>query len=286
MAVTGVRELFPREFTQTYGGGLTASRTFVVTCDDNTSAEQIMSQIGIQDGSSHPEYADLANSGRNIARNGDDSVTVTYDYDTLDKADVNPVARPAVWSFSAGGASVPSLGYYFGEENGDVRPLTNAVGEYVWENLTHTIAEVRVTITKNFLTRPNGLLGMSNKINSGQYLFGSIYTWLCSGVTCTRESEKVGTQIQKYWRTTAELVYRESGYFYNLPHVGWGYLLGGNYQRFQIKKGDELVDSPSPMPLNENGGAKFAVGLTGMPDYIQRRVHQAADFSVFGTPPA
>lgn len=285
MPVQGIRELFPREFEQTYGGGFTASRTFIVTCDENTSAEQILSQIGIIDGSSHPEYADLQNSGRSITRNGDDSVTVTFEYDTIDKADINPVARPAVWSFSAGGASVPSLAYYFGDGNGDVRPLTNAVGEYVWENITHSIAEVRVTITKNFLTRPDGLLGMSNKINNGQYLFGAAYTWLCSGVSCTRESEKVGSQVQKYWRTSAELVYRETGHYYNLPHVGWGYLLAGIYQRFQIKKGDELVDAPAPMPLNANGGNKFPVGETGFPDYIQRRVHQSADFSVFGTPP-
>lgn len=286
MAVTSYRELFPREFTQTYGAGLTASRTFIVSVDANTSAEAIMAAIGIADGSSHPEYQDLYNSGRSIARNGDDSVTVRYEYDTLDKADINPVARPAQWSFSAGGASVPSLGYYFGEGNGDVRPLTNAVGEYVWENITHTIAEVRATITKNMLTRPDSLLAMSNKINAGPYLFGAQYTWLCSGVSLTQEREKVGTQIQKYWRTTVELVYRESGYFYNLPHVGWGYILGGNYQRFQIKKGDDLVDSPAPLPLNENGGAKFAVGVSGVPDYIQRRVHQSADFSVFGSPPA
>ena len=286
MAVTSYRELFPREFNQTYGGGLTASRTFIVAVDADTSAEQIMSAIGIVDGSSHPEYTDLYNSGRSIARNGDDSVTVRYEYDTLDKADVNPVARPAQWSFSAGGASVPSLAYYFGDGNGDVRPLTNAVGEYVWENITHTIAEVRVTITKNMLTRPDSLLAMSNKVNDSPYLFGAQYTWLCSGVSATQEREKVGTQIQKYWRTTAELVYRESGYFYNLPNVGWGYLLGGQYQRFQIKKGDDLVDSPAPLPLNENGGAKFAVGASGVPDYIQRRVHQSANFSVFGSPPA
>jgi hypothetical protein len=281
------RELQPREFSQSYSGGLTATRTFTVTCAEGTSAEEILNAIGISDGSRHPEYSGLLNSGRSISRNGDDSVTASYTYDTIDKAEENPIAQPAQWSFSTGGASVPSLAYFFGGGNGDVRPLTNAVGEYVWENITHTIAEVRVNISRNTLTRPDDILGMTNMVNSGSYLWGGAYTWLCAGVSCSRESQKVGTQIQKYWRTSVELVYRESGYYYNLPHVGWGYFKAGagGYQRFQIRKGDELVDSPTPMPLNEIGGPKYAIGENGAPDYIFRRVHAAADFSIFGSPP-
>lgn len=386
MAIRGVRELFPREFSRQYGSGASASRTFVVSCDSTvrsqpslsasvsggtnaslsvvvapnggvpstwgvasvvvnsgglgysanqsisiafgqgdessaaavvkvgavdpsgqilsvtvtdpgeywyesgqqaTTTQEILGAIGINEGDPHPEFSGLFVSGWSLSRNGDDGVQVTYNYDTEDKADTNPILKPAEWSFSTGGVSVPSLAYYLGNGNGNLQPLTNAVGEYVWEGLTHNITEVKATIVQNKLTLDEAAeFGLAGCVNAGNYLWGSQYTWQCTNVSATRQQDKVGDSVQRYWRLTYELTYRASGWYFNLPHVGWGYLDGGQYKRCQIlNNAGDLVDSPKPMPLNQNGGLKFPEGQNGIPDQILRRVHPEISFSVFGSPP-
>lgn len=286
MAISGFREILPREFSRAYGSGATGGRTFVVTCDENTTTQNILDAIGIADGAPHPEYAGLFATGVSVSRNGDDSVQVEYNYDTEDKADTNPVARPAEWSFSSGGVAIPALSYYLGSGNGDIKPLTNAVGEYVWEGLTQTITEVKATIVQNKLLLDQGEFARAGCVNSGTYLWGSQYTWQCTSVGASKASDKVGDQIQRYWRMTYELSYRSTGWYFNLPHVGWGYKDGNRYERCKIfNDAQDLVPSPKPMPLNQNGGLKYPEGENGVPDRILRRVHPEIDFSVFGFPP-
>lgn len=286
MAVSGFRELFPREFSRSYGQGASSTRMFIVTCDEDTSSQNILDAVGIADGEQHPEYSGLFATGVSITRNGDDSIQVVYSYDTEDKADTNPIARPAEWTFSTGNVSVPSLSYYLNEGNSNIQPLTNAVGEYVWEGLTHNVAEVKATIVQNRLIIDESEFAKAGCVNASTYLWGPRYTWQCSSVSATRASDKVGDAIQKYWRLTYELTYRSTGWYFNLPHVGWGYIDGGQYKRCQIRnEAGDLIDSPKPMPLNANGGLKYAEGANGIPDQILRRVHPEIDFSVFGTPP-
>lgn len=286
MAVTGFRELFPRDFSAAYGQGARGSRTFIVTCDEQTTSQEIINAIGIVEGNSHPEYPDLYATGVSISRSGNDSVEATFDYDSSDKADKNPLTQPPEWSFSTGSVSVPSLSYFLGNGNGDIQPLTNAVGEYVWEGLTHNVAEVKATIIRNTVTLSQSEFAKAGCVNSGTYLFGDRYTWQCTGVSASRESAKVGDAIQKYWKMTYELTYRRGGWYFNLPHIGWGYKNGNQYVRCKIlNDAGDLVDSPKPMPLNENGGLKYPEGQNGIPDHILRRVHPEIDFSVFGFPP-
>lgn len=252
-----------------------------------TTTQDVLDAIKISEGDPHPEYAGLFVSGSSLTRNGDDGVQVTYNYDTEDKADVNPLLKSPEWSFSTGGVTIPSLAYYLGGGNGNIQPLTNAVGEYVWEGLTHSVTEVKATIVQNKLTIDEATeFGRAGSVNSSPYLWGAQYTWQCTSVSATRQQDKVGDRIQRYWRVTYELAYRASGWYFNLPHVGWGYLDGGVYKRCQIfNNNGDLVDSPKPMPLNENGGLKFAIGVNGTPDQILRRVHPEINFSVFGSPP-
>lgn len=286
MAVQGVREILPRELTKSYGQGAGGVRTFVVTCDENTTTEQIVNYIGITEGQAHPEVRGLFSSGFSISRNGDDGVQAIFTYDTADKADTNPLQKPAEWSFSSGMYTVPSLSYYYGAGNNDIRPLTNVIGEYVWEGLTHNEAEVKATIAKNkLLLNAASEFNLVGCLNASQYLWGKRYTWQCTSVTATRAQDKVGDVVQVYWRLTYELSFRATGWYYNLPHVGWVYKDGSTYKRCQINSANGLQDSPKPMPLNENGGLKFAVGSSGVPDQLLRRVHRDIDFSVFGFPP-
>lgn len=252
-----------------------------------TSTQEILNAIGIFEGSPHPEYPGLYSSGVSLSRNGDDGVQVEYSYDTEDKADTNPLTKAPEWSFSTGSVTIPSLSYFLGDGNANVQPLTNAVGEYVWEGLTHNITEVKATIVQNkLIINQVEEFGKAGCVNAGNYLWGSQYTWQCTNVSATRQQDKVGDEIQRYWKMTYELTYRAAGWYYNLPHVGWGYADGNQYKRCQILNGaGDLVDAPKPMPLNANGGLKFPVGQNGIPDQILRRVHPEISFSVFGTPP-
>jgi hypothetical protein len=119
------REPLPHRF----GESPSAERKFVVTTDGAESHQTLLDAVGIYHGTAHPEFAYLLCLEGSITETDRFHAEITYRYGTpasgTAEANVNPLSRPDVWSFSTGGAAVPALGYYHpgtaGSGNGEVR---------------------------------------------------------------------------------------------------------------------------------------------------------------------
>jgi hypothetical protein len=284
MAVLSWREVLPRTFQQRFGESPTAERKYVATLDEPTPTAQIISSIGIFFGASHPEFSYLRMLEASVNETDRQHVEVTYSYELPQQQDLdpNPLARPDVWSFSTGGAVVPALTYYDGNQ---VNPLVNTANEF-FENLTTLEAEVRATIAFNRAAFPAALASsVTNAINSDQFLWGAVHTWQCAGISASQQVEVVNDQEIRYWAGTTELVYRQSGWNLLIPNVGWNYLENGELKRAWVRdpETNERVPSGSPRALTPQGGLKADGEL---PDILNRRVFREASFNqFFGTPP-
>jgi hypothetical protein len=284
MAVLSFREVMPRTFQQRFGESPTAERKYVATLDQPTPTPQIISSIGIFFGASHPEFAYLRMLDASIDEPDRQHAEITYRYELPQQQDLdpNPLARPDVWSFSTGGAVVPALTYYDGNQ---VKPLVNTANEF-FENLTTLEAEVRATIAFNRSAFPAALASsVTNAINSDQFLWGAVHTWQCAGISASQQVEVVNDQEIRYWAGTTELIYRQSGWNLLVPNVGWNYLENGDLKRAWVRdpETNERVPSGSPRALTAQGGLK-ADGV--LPDILNRRVFREASFNqFFGTPP-
>ena len=294
MAITSFREVLPRTFSHKFGEAPTAERKFVATVNGPTPTQEVLNAIGIFHGGNHPEYPYLRCLNGSFSEPDRFHVEATYSYELpavgSQELDPNPLARPDVWSFSTGGAQVPALYYYHGSGNGDVRPLTNAAGDF-FEGLTTVEAEVRATIAWNRAVFPAALAGaVTNGINASAYLWGGAHTWQCSGISAQKQYEVVNDVEIGYWSGTTELVYRASGWNLLLPHVGFNRLDSGDKRPCLVKgneAGDEDVAATTPQALNNDGTQKYPPGTTqGPPDILVRRIYQEIDFApYFGTPP-
>lgn len=296
MSILSFREVLPRTFNHKFGEAPTAERKFVVSLSEPAATQAILNHIGILFGSPHPEYTYLYCTEGTVTETDRHYAEAAYRYEVPatpeSELNVNPMARADVWTFSVGGAQVPALTYYHGSNNGDVRPLVNATGDF-FEGLTATEAEVRATINSNRLTFDLALAAnVTNSINANAYLGGAPYTWLCAGINANRTVEAVGQVMVRYWQISVELIYRRSGYVMKLPHVGWHYNDPGSgnqkLKAWVYEEQDDAtvqVSASSPQPLTPTGELKYP-GSTGVPDILERRVHPAIDFSsFFGTPP-
>ena len=296
MAVINYREVLPRTFAHKFGEAPTSERKFVATLDAPTPHQQILNGIGIFHGSPHPEYSYLLCNNGQINETDREHAEITYSYELppsgTEDFEPSPLARRDVWSFSVGGAQVPALFYFHGEDgNGDKRPLVNAAGDFI-EGLTATEAEVRATINSNRPTFDLALAtNVANCINASAYLGGDPYTWLCAGIGAQQTVEVVNDIQVRYWQITVELVYRRSTWIMQLPHVGFHYIEGGPPKEkkrawvFSDIDGEKVkVPAVNPQPLTAEGALKFP-GSEGFPDLLQRRIHPIIDFApYFGTP--
>jgi hypothetical protein len=289
MAVLSWREVMPRTFQQRFGESPTAERKFVVTLDEPTPTQTIISAVGILFGALHPEYPYLRMLDGSINETDRQHAEVTYRYELPQQQDLdpNPLARPDVWSFSIGGAQVPALFYFHGNGNDDVRPLVTAAGDFI-EGLTATEAEVRASISSNRPTFDLVLASnIANGINGSAYLGGPPFTWQCAGISGNQAAEVVNDVEIRYWQISVELVFRRSGWVMQIPHVGWHFIEGNKKRRVWAwnEDGSEKIDAAAPQPLTENGGLKYP-GADGVPDQLLRRTFPVIDFSqYFGTPP-
>lgn len=287
MAVLSYREIIPRTFSHRFGESPTAERRVVVTVDEPTATQTVISDVGISHGSSHPEFPYLRMLDATLTETDRHHVEITYKYDLprQENLDPNPLARPDVWSFSTGGAQVPALVYYSGSGNNSRKPLQNSAKDY-FEGLTVSEAEVRATIAGNRSSFPLSLAAsVTNSVNSATYLGGAAHTWLCSGIGGQQATEVVNDVEVRYWQITVELVYRQSGHDLLLPDVGWNYLEGGKKKRAWVEDAEtgERVPSGSPRALTTAGALK-ADG--DEPDILTRRVYPEINFATyFGTPP-
>lgn len=323
MAVINYREILPRTFSHRFGESPSAERKFVVTVDEPTPTQTIINSVGIFHGAVHPEYMYLRCLDAQFSETDRQHVEGTYRYEVPKEEDLqpNPLARPDVWSFSAGGAQVPALYYYDGE---GVAPLVNSAGDFI-DGVTTTIAEMRATISGNRPTFNYALAAsITNCINGASYLGGAPYTWLCTGISGQQQTEIVNDQEIRYWSFTSELVYRENTHLVLVPDVGYNYIAtsatddtatssgsgstssdaplslttqsgvsvetkkartsGGVKKRAWVYSpdGSEKQNSPQPVALNTDGSKK-ADGAS--PNLLARRMHRVIDFAqFFGTP--
>ena len=323
MAVIAFREVLPRTFSHRFGESPTAERKFVVTVDEPTATQTIINGVGIFHGASHPEYPYLRCLDAQFTETDRQHVEGTYRYEVpkQENLEPNPLARPDVWSFSAGGAQVPALFCYDGDA---VAPLVNSAGDFI-DGVTATIAEMRATISGNRATFDYArAASIANCINDALFLGGAPFTWLCTGISGQQQTEVVNDLEIRYWAVTAELIYRENTHLLFLPDVGYNYIAtsetndaatssgqgaatedppltlttqsGVNVERKKartaggVKKrawvyspdGSEKQNSPQPVALNTDGSKK-ADGAS--PNILARRMHRLIDFAqYFGTP--
>lgn len=296
MGVQASREIASRTLQQRLGESPSAERKFIATLDNTaTSHGDVLTAIGITLNSSHPEYADLKCLERSLTESDGNPyhVEVTYRYGITEQKDQqeNPLLRPDNWSFSVGGAAVPTIHYYGA---GDVRQtLVNAAGDLI-EGVMTDEAEVKATITGNRASFPLALATyVTNTLNSQPYLGGAAHTWKCAGISGQQQVETVNDEEVRYYAISVELVYRASGWPLILPDVGFNFLGGpfGAKERrrcFTIMRGaapdgtDVFVPTANAVALAADGSM---LGDGVPPRLISRRVHRASDFSTyFGTP--
>jgi len=290
MAVLTFRELIGRNLTHKLGDSPSASRKFVVHLDDpDTPSQQIISAVGIMHGASHPEwpFLKMLNASMSDGSPNAFSVEINYDYELPkeDEKDPNPLNRADIWSFSTGGASVPALTYYDGNE---LRPLVNSAGDF-FEGAQTEEAEVRASIQSNRAQFPVGLAAsITNCINSQPYLGAPKHSWKCQGISAQQASEMANNLEIRYWQITSELVFRQSGWPLQLPDVGYNCIEDGKKIRAYVIDPDDKVTRvacSSPIALNNDGSIR-ETGNGTFPLIITRRVHREVEFQqFFGTPP-
>jgi len=295
MAVLSYRELVGRTFQHRFGESPTAEIRYALTLDDPaTSHQEMLNAVGIFHGSYHPEYNYLRCTEGSVSEGDPDPwhATISYRYETPLRGNLewepNPLARPDVWSFSTGGAQVPALTYYEGSGNGNLQPLVNGAGDF-FEGLTTEEAEVRASISGNRATFPLALAAaVTNALNNAPYLGGAVHTWKCAGISAQQATEVVNEIELNFWSVTVELVYRQSGWPYLIPHVGWNYLDGGEKKAVYVKgppPEETNIASTNPQPLNADGSLKYPGG-GGTPDILTMRLNPEVNFSTyFGVPP-
>lgn len=287
MAVIAFREILPRTLQHRFGESPTAERKFVVTVDAPESHQAVIDAVGIIHGSSHPEYPYLLMLDASLTETDRHHVEVTFRYEVpKTEYQPNPLLRADVWSFSTGGASIPTFAYYKGDR---LVPLVNAAGEFIEGAMTDE-AELRATISGNRARFPLDIAAyVTNTLNNSIYLGCPQYSWKCNGMGAQQAVEVVDGVEVRYYQITVELAYRASGWPLILPDVGWNYVhsTDANGQRvlrrcFRENEEGEKVASANPVPLAENG--KMLQPGSG-PRLLVRRVHRAVDFaSYFGIP--
>ena len=292
MGVAHHREL-PRSNKFRLGEARDLTRQFVITHDASgqaTTANQVAAALSLDIGTAHPEYADVRCVEIEYEENYEGSqyhslVTAKYGFPSggLDQL-AAPTSRPALWTFTTQGATVPALFYYHGSGNGDQRPLTNSAYDY-FEGLTTDEAQCKVVISQNLATFPSSwAIGLTNTINSTTWIGGATHCWKCQGISGELKFEEYGGTLHRFWAVKVELLFRQTGWPLQLPDVGFNFLAGGQKRRAMVFdfQNAEWVASPGPVGLDGSGAQTL-----GAPAILTRRVHREVDFnSYFGSPPA
>ena len=280
------REILPRTVTHKFGESPTAERRFVVSTDGETAQQEVLSSVGIYHLSPHPEWPFLVMLSVTATETDPYHSEITYSYGMTaqENEDPNPLARPDVWNFSAGGSSVPAADYFQGAGNATLKPLVNAAGD-TFDGVTKTEAELTATISGNRANFDVGLAALvTNCINDGDYLGGAQYTWLCTGISGVQATEMVNDAELRYWQVGVTLIYRQSTHLLKLADIGLNFLDAGTKKRcFVVDAEGTQVASGNPMPLDA-AGAMQAPSVDVR--IIERRMHPEINFQTyFGVPP-
>ena len=280
------REILPRTMTHKFGDSPTAERRFVVSTDGETAQQDVLAMVGIYHLSPHPEWPFLSVLSISATETDPYHSEITYSYGMTaqENEDPNPLARPDVWNFSAGGSNVPAADYFQGAGNATLKPLVNAAGD-TFDGVTKTEAELTATISGNRANFDVGLAALvTNCINDAAYLGGAQYTWLCTGISGVQATEMVNDAELRYWQVGVTLIYRQSTHLLKLADIGLNFLDAGTKKRcFVVDAAGTQVASGNPMPLTLLG-AMQAPGVDVR--IIERRMHPEINFQTyFGVPP-
>lgn len=300
MSVLSFREVLPRTFENRLGSNPSATRKFVCTTDGPTSVTDISSALGIPQGSPHPEATYLLALDASFTEPDTYHAEVSISYGMPAEAGTtsqdwspNPLARPAVWSYSTTGATIPVEDYYDGTGSGEgsLKPLVNSAGEPLL-GVTTQIGELKVQIQVNRSSFDVGAaIAGTGAINAGPYLGAPAYYWQCQGISGQPQTEAVNGVQVRFWSITSNLVYRQRGWVAQLLDTGYNckqpYPPGGIGPCKVITEAGP-IDATMPMALNSDG-TQAEPGSDGKIEVrkIERRLHPAVDFvAYFGTPPS
>lgn len=290
MSVISYREL-GRTIEGAIGESTVAKRRFVVILDDNATVtptanlDVVAAVGGGLWGAAHPEFSFL--KLRKVVMNetfGDNPyhVEVILEYAVLTQNQaLAPLDRVPDWKFEVvSGEQVPALFYYDGSTQ---RPLTNSANDY-FEGLTVEESLTRATITQNYQSRPDGLIGSFGYLNSDAFAGAAIHHCKHEGSKIERVEELWGNVVVAYWKAESQILFRPTGWNLQLPDVGFNYLSGGQKRRamvFDFENG-EFVPSAGPVGLNGSGAQTGSY-----PAILERRVLPETSFSsLFGSPPS
>ena len=230
MSVISFREILPRTFENRLGSNPSATRKFVCTTDGATSVSDASTAIGIPQGSQHPEATYLLALDASFTEPDLYHVEVSISYGMPAEAGTdsenwqpNPLFRPAVWSYSTTGSTIPVEDYYegTGSGTGSLKPLVNSAGEALL-GVTTQVGELKATIQVNRPTFDVGAaIAGTGAVNDSAYLGAPAYHWQCQGISGQPQTEAVnGVQI-RFWSITANLVYRQRGWSAQLLDTGY-----------------------------------------------------------------
>ena len=289
MAVLTWREL-ARTASHLIGESPKFERRWVTTLDNpDTTATEIITAVGAIHYSPHPEYAfaRLNNVEVNEAYDGNrywTEVVAQYEVPQSEWRDANllPWERPDVWKFQTQGVAVPALTWIDGNTT---KPLTNSAGDF-FEGVTVDEAQQKITITGNRQSFPSATAAaVTNCVNDGSYLGFGTDCVKVQGISAESAVEVVDDVEYPYWKITAELLCRQTGWNLLLPDVGFNFIEGGVKKRADVVGPDgDKVASANPIALNGSGGKQAGDTL---PAILTRRVYKRITMSTyFGTPPS
>lgn len=291
MAVSSFREL-GRTLEGEVGGTTVARRRFVVILDDNatvtpTANLAVLAAVGgsADYGTPHPEFTFLGLRKATMTENFGDNpyhVEVTLEYGVIPaNLLLSPLSRPAEWVFEAvPGDQLPALFFFEGTTR---RPLTNSAFDF-FEGLTVPESLTRATVTRNYASRPDGIIQSFGYLNSDVFSGAPAHHCKHEGSKVEKVEELWGNRLFSYWRAESQILFRPSGWNLQLPDVGFNFIAGGQKRRAMVFDFENAEWIPSSGPLGLNGSG----GLTnGYPAILNRRVLPETSFSgLFGAPPA
>ena len=302
MTAFSQREILPRTVTHKFGDSPTAERRFVVSTDGETPQQEVIASVGIYHLSPHPEWPFLVMLSITATETDPYHSEITYSYGMTEAGsdgltggsvtiDPNPLARPDVWNFSAGGSSVPAVEYHDEYYNPftDVtfqieKALVNAAGD-IFEGVTKTESELTATISGNRASFDIAMASeVTNSVNDGEYLGRPQYSWLCTGISGQQATEMVNDAELRYWQISVTLIYRHSTHLFKIADCGLNYLEAETKKRcFVVDAEGTKVASANPMPLAADG-SMLPVGQAVR--ILERRMHPKINFKTyFGEPP-
>lgn len=93
----------------------------------------------------------------------------------------------------------------------------------------------------------------------------------------------MGGAVVRFYRATAELLYRQSGWALMLPDIGYNFISGGQKRRAMVFDFENSEWVPSPNPVGLDGFGNLA---NGQPEILIRPVNPQVSFSaLFGATP-